>query len=208
MDQHVFDQWSVSHAVWGFVLGRLCMAPERVAAWKIGLLFVLWELWENVIEVAFSTYAPGQYHGDSLVNSVFDMLPSMWGVWLGRHKPHFWPLVVLAEAWATSAGFGIHSIFLGHQGSICDVRVDPVGCGQAYVLRLVVVPLAGAMLASILWRRYDALAACASREDEKGCDASPVARRPTTTINTTPEWSLKRRQVPASAEGPSEFKLE
>ena len=30
----------------GFVLGRVCMAPSRVAAWKIGLLFILWELWE------------------------------------------------------------------------------------------------------------------------------------------------------------------
>ena len=77
MDQHVFDQWSVSHLVWGFTIGFLSSAPGAVAAWKIGIFFVLWELWENVIEVAFSAYAPGEYHGDSLINSIFDMLASL-----------------------------------------------------------------------------------------------------------------------------------
>ena len=155
MDQHIFDQWSVSHAVWGFMLGRFCMAPKHIAAWKIGLLFVFWELWENVIEVAFSTYAPGEYHGDSFINSLFDMIPSMAGVWVGRHAPQLWPAVVAAEAWATSAGFGIHSIFLGHQGSICDVRIDPVGCGQAYILRLVLFPILFLMVAKRGWRLYE-----------------------------------------------------
>ena len=70
MDQHVFDQWNFSHAIWGFALGAVTHAPRSVAAWKIGFLFVLWEFWENVVEVAFSTYAPGQYMGDSVVNSV------------------------------------------------------------------------------------------------------------------------------------------
>ena len=129
MDQHIFDQWSVSHAIWGFVLGWAYTAP--VAAWRVGLLFVLWELWENVVEVAFSTYAPGEYHGDSFVNSVFDMVPSVTGVLLGRHAPRAWPLVALAELIATRHGFGVHSVFLGHQGSICDLRTEPLECGKA-----------------------------------------------------------------------------
>ena len=129
MDQHIFDQWSVSHAIWGFVLGWAYTAP--VAAWRVGLLFVLWELWENVVEVAFSTYSPGEYHGDSFVNSFFDMVPSVTGVLLGRHAPRAWPLVALAELIATRHGFGVHSVFLGHQGSICDLRTEPLECGKA-----------------------------------------------------------------------------
>ncbi|KAH8056650.1 hypothetical protein JL722_7491 [Aureococcus anophagefferens] len=77
MDQHVFDQWNFSHAIWGFALGAVTHAPRSVEAWKIGFLFVLWEFWENVVEVAFSTYAPGQYMGDSVVNSAFDMIPPL-----------------------------------------------------------------------------------------------------------------------------------
>ena len=103
MDQHIFDQWSVSHAIWGFVLGWAYTAP--VAAWRVGLLFVLWELWENVVEVAFSTYSPGEYHGDSFVNSFFDMVPSVTGVLLGRHAPRAWPLVALAELIAIGQHF-------------------------------------------------------------------------------------------------------
>jgi hypothetical protein len=209
MDQHVFDQWSVSHFIWGFALGRMCMAPERIAAWKIGLLFVFWEIWENVIEVAFSTYAPGEYHGDSLINSIFDMLPSMSGVWFGRHAPHIWPLVLLAEAAATRAGFGIHSVFLGHQGSICDVRVDPVGCGQSYAIRLVLFPVLGMMVAKTGWRMYEIRAASSKKDDaDVGPypDMSPVTRRRTATVDTTPEPTLKKRH-PSNMDGPPLFKL-
>lgn len=186
MDQHVFDQWSVSHLVWGFTLGFLVSAPRSVAAWKIGLIFVLWELWENVIEVAFSTYAPGEYHGDSLVNSVFDMLPSMTGVWLGRHVPTLWPAIVIAEAWATSMGFGIHSVFLGHQGSICDVRADPSGCGQAYVLRLVLMPWLFCAIERSAWRAY-----AAERASDFTPQSSPVLkhRAMTAAVSSTPEKS-------------------
>ncbi|EGB07465.1 hypothetical protein AURANDRAFT_64877 [Aureococcus anophagefferens] len=154
MDQHVFDQWNFSHAIWGFALGAVTHAPRSVAAWKIGFLFVLWEFWENVVEVAFSTYAPGQYMGDSVVNSVFDMIPSMLGVWLGRRGFGAWPLVVVAEVAATRAGFGIHSVFLGHQGSICDVRAPGEfgTCAQAYLVRLVVLPVLFSQLDGLLWR--------------------------------------------------------
>lgn len=156
MDCHILDQWSVAHILWGFILGSVTTAPRSVAAWKIGLLFVLWELWENVIEVAFSTYAPGQYEGDSLINSIFDMIPSMSGVYLGRHHFHLWPLLLLVEAGATRMGFGIHSVYLGHQGSICDVRVDPVGCSQSYAIRLVAGPLIYRGLDTLVWRAITA----------------------------------------------------
>ena len=193
MDCHVFDQWSVSHAVWGFLLGALCMAPPRIAAWKIGMIFVFWELWENVIEVAFNAYAPGEYYGDSLVNSVFDMIPSMSGVWLGRHVPQAWPAIALAEAWATSAGFGIHSVFLGHQGSICDLRVDPVGCGQTYVLKLVLLPVAYATASGWGWRLY---------EQRAGAPPPAARRRTAKAGDTTPEATLKRRHSPRLATKP------
>ncbi|KAH8051946.1 hypothetical protein JL722_10391 [Aureococcus anophagefferens] len=136
--------------------GARARRPGRTPAqaWKIGFLFVLWEFWENVVEVAFSTYAPGQYMGDSVVNSAFDMIPSMLGVWLGRRGFGAWPLVVVAEVAATRAGFGIHSVFLGHQGSICDVRAPGEfgTCAQAYLVRLVVLPVLFSQLDGLLWR--------------------------------------------------------
>ena len=208
MDQHVLDQWSISHAVWGFVLGYLSMAPKRIAAWKLGLLFVIWELWENVIEVAFSTYAPGQYHGDSLVISVFDMIPSMSGVWMGRHYPRAWPVFLLAEIVATRMGFGIHSIFLGHQGSICDLRVDPAGCGPAYVLRVFGMPIVSRWLEGCLWRAWDGPVVSAREESPSESptsskNASPMVTRRAANLET-PEMKARRR---ITADGPSDFKL-
>lgn len=215
MDQHVFDQWSISHAVWGFIVGRLTNAPTRVAAWKIGLLFILWELWENVVEVAFSTYAPGQYHGDSVVNSVFDMIPSMSGVWLGRHMPGAWPVMLLTEAMATQMGFGIHSVFLGHQGSICDVRKDPIGCGQTYVFKILMMPVLVRWAEGALWRyivkdEEQSKLSSPSRDDD-----SPVFTRRGAlatnecAITRTPEpEKLVKRRTPVGVDGPPpEFKL-
>jgi len=194
MDCHVFDQWSISHMIWGFMLGRLCSAPRSVAAWKIGLLFVSWELWENVIEVAFSTYAPGEYHGDSLINSVFDMLPSMSGVWLGRHMPQAWPLIAVAEAWATRSGFGIHSVFLGHQGSICDVRTDPVGCGTAYALRLLLLPVVGCSIEGWFWRAWSKRGAARAEEGDSSAETTPELSPSAHPVFGTPD--LKRRPAP------------
>ena len=83
--------------LWGFILGFVCLAPRRVPAWKIGLpMFVVWEIWENVIEASFAVYGEG-YYGDSLINSVMDILPSMFGVWLGRHFPQIWPAMLMVE---------------------------------------------------------------------------------------------------------------
>jgi hypothetical protein len=43
-------------------------------------------------------------------------------------------------------------VYLGHQGSVCDVRTDVAGCGQAYVLRLLVGPIVFLALEASLWR--------------------------------------------------------
>ena len=213
-------EWSVSHVMWGFILGCATSAPACVAAWKIGMLFVVWELWENVIEVAFSTYAPGEYHGDSVINSLFDMIPSMSGVWLGRHAPGVWPVIVLTEAWATRMGFGIHSVFLGHQGSICDVRADPVGCSKAYILRLVLLPLLFRWVEGGLWVRWERARSVrqdVATEPPPGVDgahdpapstslnASPVLTRHLQGADATPEAKLVKRRVPVGS--PPDFKL-
>jgi len=186
MDQHVFDQWSISHLIWGFALGRVCQAPAHIPAWKIGMLFVLWEIWENVVETAFSTYAPGEYHGDSLVNSLMDMLPSMLGVWLGRDVPQSWPVILLAELWATLQGFGVHSVFLGHQGSICDVRTDAVTCGRAYVTRLVVGPVVFKVLDGTFWRWLGEGHERTSAKQVRGCGDSYGS----VTISPTPHTTV------------------
>ena len=45
-------------------------------------------------------------------------------------------------------------VFLGHQGSICDVRAPGEfgACAQAYLVRLVVLPVLFSQLDGLLWR--------------------------------------------------------
>lgn len=150
MDRHVIDQWSLSHLLWGWVLG-IVVAPRTAGQWPwlFGLLFACgWELWENVIEVALGTYAADEYGGDSVVNSLVDIIPTVVGVvWGMRSKPiwhynvpsywpHAMPVWFIGEAWACWHGVGIHSCYLGCRGCVCDLRSDPWRCGQSYALRV------------------------------------------------------------------------
>ena len=169
-------------------------------------------------EVAFSTYAPGQYHGDSVVNSVFDMIPSMSGVVLGRHIPGIWPAILLAEIMATRMGFGIHSVFLGHQGSICDVRTDPAGCGLMYVFKIFLLPMIVRWVEGALWSYLESTALAGGDNKEhghsEGVDDSPLPTRRAalasdgSAVTRTPEAAkLVMRRPPPGVGGPPEFKL-
>ena len=122
--------------------------------------------------------------------------------------PGTWPGFILAEAWATRMGFGIHSIYLGHQGSICDVRNDPIGCGQAWFLRLVLLPLLFRWLEGRMWRAWErSTASTPSDEHEQSSrDSSPITTPRHAVLDATPEQTkVKKRAAPGGA--PPDFKL-
>jgi Protein of unknown function (DUF2585) len=89
--QHLFDPYSLTHVLHGFVLAGLLayVAPRAPATWKLALAIGLESLWEMVENSAFvieryrATAALG-YTGDTIVNSLGDILACALGVVLAR----------------------------------------------------------------------------------------------------------------------------
>jgi hypothetical protein len=107
--QHIADWYTPSHIIHGFLfygaaflLGRL-----RGRALPFGFALVLalivegaWEITENT-DAVINRYREAtislDYYGDSVLNSVCDMLAMVAGFWLARRWP-VWVVVVLALA--------------------------------------------------------------------------------------------------------------
>jgi hypothetical protein len=89
--QHLFDPYSVTHLLHGFLLAGLLawIAPRLPLAWMVALattLEAVWEVAENsslVIDRYRATAALG-YEGDTIVNSLGDILACALGVLLAR----------------------------------------------------------------------------------------------------------------------------
>jgi uncharacterized membrane protein len=89
--QHLFDPYSVTHLLHGFLLAGLLawMLPRLPVAWTVALataLEAVWEVAENstlVIERYRATAALG-YEGDTIVNSLGDVVACALGVLLAR----------------------------------------------------------------------------------------------------------------------------
>ncbi|HEX9369705.1 MAG TPA: DUF2585 family protein [Roseiflexaceae bacterium] len=90
--QHIFDPYSFTHVLHGFVLcGLLAWALPRLSwDWRLWLALALEALWEVVENTAFvieryreATLALG-YQGDTIVNSLGDILCCGIGVLLAR----------------------------------------------------------------------------------------------------------------------------
>jgi hypothetical protein len=103
--QHISDWYSPSHVIHGFLLyGLLWLVGRR---WPAGLRFVLavvfeacWETFENssfVIERYRAMTISLDYYGDSIVNSVSDVLFCAAGFVLARRWP-VWVTVAVAVA--------------------------------------------------------------------------------------------------------------
>jgi Protein of unknown function (DUF2585) len=103
--QHVSDWYTFSHIIHGFAFyGLLWLVGRR---WPLGLRLVLatgvesaWEIFENT-DLVINRYREVtislDYHGDSVLNSVADILAMVVGFLAASRLP-VWPIVALTVA--------------------------------------------------------------------------------------------------------------
>jgi Protein of unknown function (DUF2585) len=111
--QHLFDWWSLSHAVHGFLFygGFWLVARKAKPATRLiaaVCLEVSWELFENsnfIIE-RYRDAGALDYFGDTVVNSVADVFAMMLGFSLATRLP-LWASVAVVLMLELSAGFAI-----------------------------------------------------------------------------------------------------
>jgi len=100
--QHLLDWYTLSHVIHGFLFyGLLSLVARRLSfGWRLALataIEVAWEIVENsasVIEHYRSNTVSVDYNGDSVVNSLVDILVMWLGFVLARYLP-IWASIIL-----------------------------------------------------------------------------------------------------------------
>jgi len=105
--QHIIDWYTFSHVIHGFVFYWLFTLMGKRWRWSFGLVFLLallaevsWEIVENtdwVINYYRENTISLGYYGDSVINSVFDLVWMIVGFFLAWRWP-VWAIVMLAVA--------------------------------------------------------------------------------------------------------------
>src|SRR5438270_9757897 len=109
--QHITDWYTFSHIIHGIgFFGLLWIVARRLPA---GLRFVIallletaWEVFENtpmVIERYRATTISLDYYGDSVINSMSDIVAMMVGFWLARKMP-VWTSIALVIVLEVAVG--------------------------------------------------------------------------------------------------------
>ncbi|MEZ5798210.1 MAG: DUF2585 domain-containing protein [Paracoccaceae bacterium] len=135
--QHISDWYSFSHVIHGFLFyGILWLVARRLPlGWRLAIAALVesaWEMAENsaaVIERYRSVTISLDYYGDSVLNSVSDILAMGLGFWLAARLP-VWLTVTLA------LGFEAFTIWMIRDGLALNVLMlvwplDSVAAWQA-----------------------------------------------------------------------------
>lgn len=123
--QHISDWYAPSHIIHGFLFfGALWLLARRLSfGWRLAIATLVecaWEIVENsdaVIERYRSVTISLDYYGDSVLNTVCDVLAMMLGFWLAARLP-VWvtvALIVLFEGvtmWIIRDGLALNVLML------------------------------------------------------------------------------------------------
>ncbi len=112
--QHISDWYTFSHVIHGFAFYGLLWLIGRRWPWGLRLLLALfmetsWEIFENtdfIINRYREVTISLDYYGDSVLNSVFDVLFMVLGFFLASRLP-IWATVALTIAMELFVGYWI-----------------------------------------------------------------------------------------------------
>ena len=123
--QHISDWYTPSHIIHGFLFfGLLWLVARRLSfGWRLAIATAvecLWEIIENsdaVIERYRAVTISLDYYGDSVLNTVADVMAMIVGFWLASKLP-VWATVAIALAfealtiWVIRDGLALNVIML------------------------------------------------------------------------------------------------